>query len=356
MLIIHLVILHSDQQKSWIKTAEKAKKNYQFQQQYPPFHVPEDIYQVMYINKYTTNDTMKLLIEHAEKCFEYTIDTEGEKSIMATALIQIETIPSELPKFIIILELTHLPSNSSLSKVLIKKFLQLIFRPGNKIYSWGNLTRELSMVKQKDLLCPLEAEQYDIQALFSNWYIWARSQCGGCGLSDNQQCHQRSPYRWNEVWSLQKALIYVSGVFIDKSITVNNWSSLLDPAHSTLSRTTHEQRIRYLIYDCLATTYLVKPVLNYWTFDYLMKTNFIELFTSSSDMSSNINNNNVKITIKCSSTINNKIKNNIDGQMFKNVLDNGLELISDESDLEQISDEEIHLNQLIKPNELKLSR
>jgi hypothetical protein len=339
------------QQQSWIKTAVKAKRNHQFQQHYPPFYVPEIVYQITYINKYTTYDTMKLLIEHAEKCSEYTIDTEGEKSTNVTALIQIETIPSELPKFIIILELTHLPSNNSSSKVMIKKLLQLIFRSGNKLYSWGNLAQELSKVTQEDLLCPLEADQYDIQDLFSNWYIWARSQCGGCDPSGHQQCHMPSPYRYKEKWSLQRALIYVSGLFIDKSITVNYWSTLLDPEHSTISNTTLEQRIRYLINDCLATTYLSKPVVDYWTFDKLTKTNFSDLFTSLSEMSSNINNNNIKITISCSSKTTNKIRNNIDGQMFKNILDKDLDLISDESDLEQISDEEIQLNQLIEPTE-----
>jgi ribosomal protein L21 len=343
--------LDSRQQQSWIKTAVKAKKNHQFRQHYPPFYVPEIMYQIKYINKYTTYDTMKLLIDHAEKCFKYSIDTEGEKSTKATALIQIETIPSELPKFIIILELTHLPSNDSSSKVLIKKLLQLIFRSGNTLYSWGNLAQELSKVEQEDLLCPLEADQYDIQDLFSNWYIWARSQCGGCDPSCYQQCHMPSPYRYKEKWSLQRALIYVSALFIDKSITVNYWSTLLDPKHSTISNTTREQRIRYLINDCLATTYLSKPVVDYWTFDKLKKTNFSDLFASSSEMSSNINNNNIKFTINCSSKITKKIRNNIDGQMFGNVLDNDVDLILDASDLEQISDEEIQLNQIIKSKE-----
>lgn len=333
-----------------LKTAGKAKLNHLYQQHYPPFHVPDAMYQVIYINKYTTCDTMNLLIEHAEECSEYSIDTEGDKSTYATALVQIESVPRTLPKYIIILELTYLPSDSSSSNIMIKKFLQLIFRSGNKIYSWGNLARELSNVTQEDLLCPLEADQYDVQALFSNWHVWARSQCEGCDLSNDKQCHQISPYRWNEKWSLQRALIYVSGVFIDKSITLNDWATLLDPAHSTLSTTTHEQRIRYLINDCLATTYLRKAVIEYWTFDKLPKTNFIDLFTSSLTSSSIINNNNIRIIIKNSTRTTKKIKNNIDGQIFKNALDNDLEFISDESDVEQISDEEIHLNQLTKQN------
>ena len=34
-------------------------------------------------------------------------------------------------------------------------------------------------------------------------------------------CHKPSPYRPNEPWALQQALIYTYGMFIDKSITVN---------------------------------------------------------------------------------------------------------------------------------------
>ena len=78
---------------------------------------------------------MKLLIDHVEKCQEYTIDTEGDKSTHETVLIQIETIPKQLPKIVIILELAHLPSHESSRKVLVKKFLSLIFRSGNTLHS-----------------------------------------------------------------------------------------------------------------------------------------------------------------------------------------------------------------------------
>ena len=134
--------LNEDQQKSWITAAIKAKKNYQLKQNYPSFTIPTDMYEVKYVNKYTTINVMQLLIRHVENCQEYTIDTEGERSTNEVVLIQIETIPRELPIFIIIFELKHLSSDNSPSNVMIKNIFRLIFRPGNKLYSWGPIEKE----------------------------------------------------------------------------------------------------------------------------------------------------------------------------------------------------------------------
>jgi hypothetical protein len=116
---------------------------------------------------------------------------------------------------------------------------------------------------------------------------------------------------------------------------VNHWSTLLDPVHANLLRTTHEERIRYLIYDCFARTYFIKPVLEYWTFRRLKETNIVELFTSSAQASSIIKPNRKEIT-KNINRINriNKINKNIDGQTFKNVLDDDIELYTLHSKLE----------------------
>ncbi|CAF0883795.1 unnamed protein product [Adineta steineri] len=67
----------------------------------------------------------------------------------------------------------------------------------------------------------------------------------------------------NEKWSLQSAMIYVGGGFIDKLITVKYWSKLLDPLNTTLAKLTHQKWINYLISDCLAIAYLAKPVVDY---------------------------------------------------------------------------------------------
>ncbi|CAF1366877.1 unnamed protein product [Rotaria sordida] len=79
-------------------------------------------------------------------------------------------------------------------------------------------------------------------------------------------CHKSSPYRPNEPWTLQQALIYTYGMFIDKSITANEWAMELDPKYSTLSTSNRNKMIHYAIYDCFATTCLIRPVTLYWTF------------------------------------------------------------------------------------------
>ncbi|CAF5031000.1 unnamed protein product, partial [Rotaria socialis] len=70
-------------------------------------------------------------------------DTEGEKSNKQLALIQIQTIPQQLPCFVVLVELLHLPSFNTLIFVKIKQLFTLIFQSKNKLYSWGPLRKEL---------------------------------------------------------------------------------------------------------------------------------------------------------------------------------------------------------------------
>ncbi|CAF1064826.1 unnamed protein product [Adineta steineri] len=142
------------------------------------------------------------------------------------------------------------------------------------LYLWGSLTYEFSLIKNNDLFkLSIEPKQDDIQHLFPAWYDWVLSKCGTRDLTNKQYddtnllsvstCHASSPYKMNQKWSLQSAMIYVGGDFIDKLITANNWSKLLDPLNTTLAKSTHQKWINYLIHDCLATTYLAKPVVDY---------------------------------------------------------------------------------------------
>lgn len=96
--------LDSKQKSNWIRAAQKAKKNYQYQQQYPAFHISTSFYEIIYVNKYTTTETMQKLINHVRNCHEFTFDTEGEQSNQQLALIQIQTIPQQLPFFVVFLK------------------------------------------------------------------------------------------------------------------------------------------------------------------------------------------------------------------------------------------------------------
>ncbi|CAF5108669.1 unnamed protein product, partial [Rotaria sp. Silwood1] len=90
--------------------------------------------------------------------------------------------------------------------------------------------------------------------------------------------------------------------------------------------------INYAIYDCFSTTYLIRPVLEYWTFNQLNDINIVELFTSFNVLPlPKINSSNKKSK---------KIKKNINLQKLFNI---------NADDLQPISDDEIYLNQLIEP-------
>ncbi|CAF4644244.1 unnamed protein product [Rotaria socialis] len=336
-----------DKQKSnWIRTAQKMQKNYQNQQQYPAFYLPTSFYEIIYVNKFTTTETMQKLIDHVRYCLEFTFDTEGERSNNQLALIQIQTIPQQLPCFVVLLELLHLPSYDTLIFVKIKQLFQLIFQSKDKLYSWGSLRRELYPAVNYELWeWPITSQIFDVQLDFSEWYKWALFHCKVYGSlllqhnvinyvrsntninsSSTCTCHEANPYRSGEKWGLQDALIYTCQLFIDKSMTISYWAKGLDPHHSTLSITTREKMLRYAIYDCFTTTYLARPVLSTWTFQKVKNTNVIDLFQASSSSSASP-------SLSSLPHENNIIINtNINPQILKNVINNDLEFISEDSD------------------------
>ncbi|CAF4256604.1 unnamed protein product [Rotaria magnacalcarata] len=287
------------QQQNWISAAKKAKKNYQLKQQYPPFIVPPQLYNVIHIHKQMIDQTMEMLIEHVQHCDEFTFDTESEKSNKKLALIQIQTIPNHLPSLVILLELAHLPPYESQLYTKIKHFFQLVFRSTNSLYSWGPLDKELlPAISYELLMWPIQAPIYDIQSHFSKWYAWALSHCEVCRLSIDTNlntntlnyittapsvsrpcnCHESSPYRINEKWALQQAVIFICKMFIDKNETFNHWAHGLDPIISTLPEVKRLSMIRYAIYDCFATTLLARPIIEYWPFTKIEDSGITELF------------------------------------------------------------------------------
>ena len=99
----------------------------------------------------------------------------------------------------------------------------------------------------------------DIQLRFPGWYEWALTHCESCcpkhhldGANDINVttqnylllkcvCHEQSPYRSNEKWAFQKALICAAHTFINKSSTINNWAASLASNNSTLSTARRER-------------------------------------------------------------------------------------------------------------------
>ncbi|CAF4156521.1 unnamed protein product, partial [Rotaria sordida] len=99
----------------------QLKKNLLIIQQHAhAFDIPTSLYEIICAKKYTTTETMQKLIDHVRNCNEFTFVSEGEKSAKQLALIQIQTIPQQLPFFIILVELAHLPPINSLIHLQIK--------------------------------------------------------------------------------------------------------------------------------------------------------------------------------------------------------------------------------------------
>ncbi|CAF3851496.1 unnamed protein product [Rotaria sp. Silwood1] len=217
------------------------------------------------------------------------------------------------------------------------------------------MDKELEPIQDYHLFnWPPTASLIDIQLYFPDWYEWALAHCESCRPNHHRHhpdginydnvttqnysssmcvCHEQSPYRANEKWALQKALIHAAHMFIDKSSTVNNWAADLTSNNSTLSFGRRKKMINYAIYDCFSTTYLIRPVLEKWTFNQLKDTNIVDLFTSFKSLS--------LPTINSSNKKNKKLKKNINLQKLFNINDDDLQPISD--------DDEIYLNQLIEP-------
>ncbi|CAF4781880.1 unnamed protein product, partial [Rotaria sp. Silwood2] len=121
------------------KNTYKQLQNYDYQLKYPPFYVPDVCYQVFHIHRFITLEKIQLNVQHIKNCRLFSIDTESDCFTRELALIKIHTIPIELPSMVILIELHHLPSTDTLLFKAIYALVQLIFKSGNTLYSWGPL-------------------------------------------------------------------------------------------------------------------------------------------------------------------------------------------------------------------------
>ncbi|CAF3753237.1 unnamed protein product [Rotaria sp. Silwood1] len=114
---------------------------------------------------------MQKLINHVRNCNEFTFDTAGEKSIKQLTLIQIQTIPQQLPFFVILVELAHLPPINSLIHLQIKQLFELIFKFRNNIYSWVPLRKKIyPAIVYQWFEWPIKTAVVNFQLKFSDWY------------------------------------------------------------------------------------------------------------------------------------------------------------------------------------------
>ena len=283
--------LEDEQKKNWIKTAVKAKNNFELGEQYPPLNLPRSSYEIIHLHRRTTDDDIRRVFKHIDSCYEFVLDSESDKTTKALSLIQIQTLPTHLPIVILLIAMQHLPAAHTSLHQQMKKIFDMIFNKNNMLYSWGCLSTELKPAQRYKLFVwPIKSTIINLQDEFSEWYRWARSHCEVCCLKfkgnsggeyENQldcRCHPKDPYRINEKWAIQKALAYGAELFVDKSSTISHWSNLLDPKYTRLSTLECEKLISYAINDCFAVTCLIRPVLNKWSFQQVTITRIIDFF------------------------------------------------------------------------------
>ncbi|CAF1357165.1 unnamed protein product [Rotaria sordida] len=210
--------------KNWYKNTNKQLQNYDYQLNYPPFYVPDVCYQVFHIHRYISLEQLQTIIAHIRSCRSFSIDMESDRYTHKLALIQIHTIPSQLPGIVILLELFHLPLVDT-----------ILFQ---QIYSLSE-------------------------------HINSQPYCCDCIPHIGTK----------ETWSLQKAVRYACNQFLDKSYTKSRWKKLLDPLYSTLPSPTLNNMTCYAIYDVLAVSYLRRPVLESWDLAQLKKVTVASLLT-----------------------------------------------------------------------------
>ena len=278
--------------RRWLRNARKALENRDRRDQIPPFIIPSSYYEIVHVHRFTSSRTIQMLINHFESCCRYSIDTESDRFTNELSLIQIHSIPRCLPSFIILLELNHLPSVMSTLHDQIKILLHRVFRLGNTIYSWGPLSKELAPIIAMELITGLgPALSINLQGQFFNWYRGAQPLCEVCcpiqsstrisSRSPSCSCDISSPYVGaHKVWSLQNAILYTSGLFLDKKMTRRSWSVMLDCHYSPLSEKERQQRVIYAIHDTFAVTYLHRPIREHWSLCTLRECELTDLFIS----------------------------------------------------------------------------
>jgi hypothetical protein len=278
----------------WVNNATKALDNYYLQQDFPPFYIPLPCYNVVHIHRFVDVHILDIIIQHFRSCRLYSIDTESSGRSSNVSLIQIHTIPSVLPSYLLLVQLHHLPPINSLLFTKIQLIFQLLFSISNILYGWGNLKVELGHALKYSLFTfPMEARCVDLQLEFRKWYTLAPPFCEACEPDNNYhhiitkgssmfcRCKNHVYTDPGTLWSLQKGILYSTSCFLDKSQTENPWHLILDPQHTTLSLDKAEQMIYYAVYDCLSVTYLHLPVTQSWPLVTIKNTPITRLLTLS---------------------------------------------------------------------------
>jgi hypothetical protein len=128
-----------------------------------------------------STSTFHIVLEHFASCRRFSIDSESDKYTRELSLVQIHSIPHQLPSFVVLLAINHLPALESPMFTMIRPLFDLLFRSGTILYTWGTLLQELSSLSQLDLIPRnIHAKLTNLQSDFNRWYQGALPPCEVC--------------------------------------------------------------------------------------------------------------------------------------------------------------------------------
>jgi hypothetical protein len=238
-------------------TLKKKLTEHTYASQYPPF-TPLSHHRY-YINRSTTENTLRELIHAAEVSTIFTLDTESigiYQQPNQPALIQLQILLPDLPipTPVLLVEVCHLPPPRTPTFDLIRELFQVVLHPAKEIYTWGKINEldkftrfELFSAEQIDL-----PENTNLQGLFQRY--WQLKHPHG---HDINQCSCETCIGMNsgDTWSLQDAVAFELHEWLDKRQTRSSFDIGLDQSLYRLNSAQLEQRelmSRYAADDCLS--------------------------------------------------------------------------------------------------------
>lgn len=235
-----------------------------------PKFMPLNPHHIYHINRSTPSMLLHNLIRLARTTSRFTIDTEKDVYLQVPSLIQIEFIRNE--SIIILIEVCHLPHESSVLFWLIRSLLKVILDQQKIIFSWGDLTDELMDFCPTPLFSSTMLQTINYIDVQHNFKVWCHRTFSE---DDLMICIQNNLVRdyasitndeINHKWSLQMAIAFAFDEFLDKSSTKCNWSRPLDVmlVYGYMVRKRSDRHvlkmIDYAVNDCLAVTKLVRTL------------------------------------------------------------------------------------------------
>ena len=254
--------LQSQQTSKGRRNLKKRLIEHEYATNLPPF-TPAP-HQQLYMNRFTSKQTLEQIMEAAQRTTSYTLDTESVnvfKQGNRPALIQIQMILSNTESTVLLIEMNHLPPTSPETFEQIRQICRIVFDPRNTIYTWGKITElddfvPFRLFTSEQVHSPINR---DLQQEFKTFWQKihphqsnTRCECESC-LGKNS----------NEPWSLQDAVAHQLKLWLDKRFTRSSFDMGLDPAfsHSSLAQRQRQQNLTaYAANDCLSMATLVRAM------------------------------------------------------------------------------------------------